>query len=598
MSTIESPRITLTSHYDWDNFYSFVRTVAKGENVWQYIDLEQDDEQLPVKLIPPVRPVELADLAAIQNKHAGIIQAYQFLQDEFLRQERGLANVRIQIGQSTGTAYKAVIQEKDDPREALQALKQAIKPGQAITNHNLEREYLSLKQGPRDKTMSSWTARWRNLARRIEARKKDEPFPLSNDLLVRGFIEGVLTVNESWAGPQFTYHDNCGAVNQKRLSVIVDEFDRYNTVVESTRQGTKRRHAAVFAATLGTGEQDEKTEKRAREPREDSSRQKRQKQPKCVCDNDHSWAKCWYLNKDGLQRPSWAILAEATIQRIIKALSSNVNLRNRVERALGHAYDRFLQKDTPASKKQSQEAATGQERGPQPPAKPSSPNEQTDDDPDAYFIYGTDDFTVAYTQAQQDEPSRNHFIVDSGATIHVTNDKNRLTGFTPLNPGKKIRHGDAFSAIVGYGKLRLVGTEAYGSMEVELRPVAYVPGFHLNIISLSRLKSDGVTWDPEEGVLYNIATRARLTSTSPTKTGLWVFDEGDELKRPSVNVVTIPDRLDPRAREIWHRRLGHAYNRAIDKLPESTQGSKIATEKLQGLAIPPVCDTCLKANAK
>jgi len=77
-------------------------------------------------------------------------------------------------------------------------------------------------------------------------------------------------------------------------------------------------------------------------------------------------------------------------------------------------------------------------------------------------------------------------ILDSGATLHIGNDKARFTELTPANDGNFLYAGDDHVRIEAYGTMEvIVQTNGYlEGRKIMLTKAAFVLSFHTSIVSL------------------------------------------------------------------------------------------------------------------
>jgi hypothetical protein len=85
-------------------------------------------------------------------------------------------------------------------------------------------------------------------------------------------------------------------------------------------------------------------------------------------------------------------------------------------------------------------------------------------------------------------------ILDSGATLHIGNDKARFSGLTPANRDEFLYAGEDHIPIVAYGTMELtVQTRGYPEgRKIKLTKAAYIPTFHMSIVSLQLLNKHQV----------------------------------------------------------------------------------------------------------
>lgn len=83
------------------------------------------------------------------------------------------------------------------------------------------------------------------------------------------------------------------------------------------------------------------------------------------------------------------------------------------------------------------------------------------------------------------------WILDSGATCHITCQRNLLTDFTPI-VGRKVKVANGFQLnIVGKGKVKIESKNSNGQTKILLTDVMYVPEIKGNFISIGELTRKG-----------------------------------------------------------------------------------------------------------
>jgi hypothetical protein len=83
----------------------------------------------------------------------------------------------------------------------------------------------------------------------------------------------------------------------------------------------------------------------------------------------------------------------------------------------------------------------------------------------------------------------NSFILDSGATDHVCNKRERFSEFRKAHPDDTMYAGDSIVPIEGWGSVRIV-VKTLTLLKyriLDLYDVAYIPSFNMNIVALYRL---------------------------------------------------------------------------------------------------------------
>lgn len=88
------------------------------------------------------------------------------------------------------------------------------------------------------------------------------------------------------------------------------------------------------------------------------------------------------------------------------------------------------------------------------------------------------------------------FILDSGSDTHICNDQNRFTSYWEAPIGEELRIGDTCTEIEGYGTVPVYPEGINrSSWELVLQNVAYVAGFHTNIVSADQAEDADVHWN-------------------------------------------------------------------------------------------------------
>jgi hypothetical protein len=101
----------------------------------------------------------------------------------------------------------------------------------------------------------------------------------------------------------------------------------------------------------------------------------------------------------------------------------------------------------------------------------------------------------------------NSYILDSGATEHVCNDRSRFIEFTPAAEDDILVAGNNPVKIEGYGTIKIT-LECEGTPDGKrpwlLYNVKYIPTFTTNTVSYNRFFDKQIYWDSEHMCLkYN-----------------------------------------------------------------------------------------------
>ena len=174
-------------------------------------------------------------------------------------------------------------------------------------------------------------------------------------------------------------------------------------------------------------------------------------------------------------------------------------------------------------------------------------------------------------------PLKDDFILDSGATVHITNKFGLLQEIRKPSPGDCIQAGNSKLWIRAYGTVTLKLPGPSGPTWLRLKDVAWCPDIVTNLVSFNTLRRQGIYWDTQgEPTTLRHSDSSCLTMLY-VKHGQFVIPTIDE---PAA-LVTTKQRRSYRTSmaysDTWHRRLGHPGPEALKQLIHQAEGVRIAT---------------------
>lgn len=90
--------------------------------------------------------------------------------------------------------------------------------------------------------------------------------------------------------------------------------------------------------------------------------------------------------------------------------------------------------------------------------------------------------------------TRDEWVMDSGATFHITPEKDALFDLKEFNGGKVMMGNNTYSEVKGIGKLKIINSE---EATVILSDVRYMPTMGKNLISYGQLEKSGCKYEGE-----------------------------------------------------------------------------------------------------
>lgn len=192
--------------------------------------------------------------------------------------------------------------------------------------------------------------------------------------------------------------------------------------------------------------------------------------------------------------------------------------------------------------------------------------------------------TVGLITAMSATVGRNEWVIDSGATSHMTSNRHILENkergdskvVTTANNDKIVSNikGDVFAM----------------GRTIRFEDVMNVPGLMTNLLSVSKVCSKDfvVVFDKNCCKVFkkdDVTVGCKPMLTAPLKQGLYVLD-----KEAAMVLTSPPDTAPTSAFELWHRRLGHLSRPLMEKLKGLADGlsyGAVSTEP---------CECCCKGK--
>jgi len=144
------------------------------------------------------------------------------------------------------------------------------------------------------------------------------------------------------------------------------------------------------------------------------------------------------------------------------------------------------------------------------------------------------------------------WIIDSGASDHMTSLSSLFKTYSPCSGNKKIRIVDgSFSAIAGEGSITL-------SKHIDLKNVLHVPKLSYNLLSVSKICKDSNRnvkfFDTH--CIFQDQTSGKMIGGAKMMDGLYYFEDAFKNKvaqgLSGISSTSVRDQI-----MLWHSRLGH-----------------------------------------
>ncbi|CEJ62224.1 hypothetical protein PMG11_10731 [Penicillium brasilianum] len=229
----------------------------------------------------------------------------------------------------------------------------------------------------------------------------------------------------------------------------------------------------------------------------------------------------------------------------------------------------------------------------------------------------------AFNSFHTNQPANNVWCFDTGLTLHICNNLDLLTDYQP-SPSS-VRVGNTETAILGFGRISFRPTDSLDGTKINLKDVAYAPGFHVNLLSAEKAASAGLYLRGRDCILEesNGKPVCRLNKKSSLYLIKWDQSTVDGMAPESpINtanqvsrIPTLPNPIEldliedpsklaftssyaPRhaiaSLDLWHQRLGHVNHEVLSHLVDHSSNVSIDLTTLPSH----VCETYKVSKAK
>ena len=189
----------------------------------------------------------------------------------------------------------------------------------------------------------------------------------------------------------------------------------------------------------------------------------------------------------------------------------------------------------------------------------------------------------------QDETNKNIFVMDSGSTSHMVNNKDIFKNLT-----------DKTVEISVAKKNALILAEGVGNVETEkciLSEVLYVPELSKNLLSVCAITENQGKVIFEEDKVYVIKDNKTIFEGNKNEKGLFMIDfekqffSNEETEKETFLAETKEEKVTN-----WHRKLGHMSINKMKKMIDTKMvtGIELNKKDCENFELP--CDVCVRAK--
>ena len=629
----------LNSREDWTDWINSIEDLAVRNDVWSYCD----PEGIENLVFTATRPSDSASRDTIQKYHS--------LQAIYDSEKKKYDKVSDRIDLTVCQGFKQHYLGIHNVRGKLIALADSIQPNAKDQKQNVRIEFEMLKKGPGNTSLDKWLSRWPTIVNNAKRYKIEN---LSESQICDAFIEASREVNtpfynymkskEAHVESEKTLVKEAAKTMEKISNALLAALNEINpihassgsvTVTSSTdseeevdmddnftivqkAQNTVTRALKTFRkrnptlsdkkitigfcikqfrtmappkeramrgraahATLqgrkhsnGSDSQDEEDQPRRKRQRTERPLSSSTDFRDCVCGMSHKYADCYYLNPSSAPE-GWAPIVQ-TQSKVITAIKGNKRLRTNIEKSFKRT-NIDLPKFWPSDATKNQLRKPGEDETSSTAVPP----------PKSRAAFAT--LKSAFNTTTKDEYD-DYFRLDNCADTHVCNDLSRFTKYKPLYD-ETIQFGNSGTCIAGIGNVTVHVDTLLGPSLIQLENVAYVPGFHWNLINTHSLEQQGLYFNPrtcwmeytDGSNAFKVTKHGAFRVVEPHIKDAVFKAESYEKAAQSFAMATKSrtPRVATASMDVWHARLGHIRKEALKHVPLAVEGVALGTRDFE-----------------
>jgi hypothetical protein len=539
--------VTLKTPLDWTKWLFYVKSAATVDKVWQYVNDKVPTKELET-LTEPTKPVRLT-LEQLRAQDDAAIRQMKYKDEDYRdnkkvydQKSKALDNLFVKMQASIDTRYYATLDGATTPRQIIDKISPYFAPSTLGEEMQVRREYRAvLDQKISLSGMDNWISQWTEVYAKAQAVKLPEVS--TTDRALTDFLNALEPL-----APAFIAYIQGGLIQGTHNFTVLQTVEQVREAARRATPSTARKanHSAFAGQESHTEDQ--------KDSRKERQQNRNERRPKCLDGERHYWNECPYLTTDA--KPEGFKLDPATIKAIQSKLKEDKELLDKIKASLAR--------------------------------RNATPNPEVFDKGKSLGI-----FTTAAYSAVQDYKLKNHWILDSGADIHVTNSMEGFIKTSDTSKEDQLIAGATVYDIESYGTTEVPVLTSSGGGFITLLNVAYIPSFMTNVVALSIMTKKGVHWDTEKSHLHR---NGKEFCKIHEQGGHWTLTAQPLIRQKTAMVTATAKSMEPKrrthtARE-WHELLGHPSHEALGHLVDATKGITMSDSLRIG-----VCEPCKLSKA-
>jgi hypothetical protein len=557
-TTGDTAVVLLKSPKDWTRWLALIKTKAVNNDLWQHIDpsvtsppsFEPPTKPLPAQFVPAgsTETATVASLSAAQfQRYNAEVLVWQEELKDHRKKVKVITEIEDHVIRTAGT-YWSTIESVTGLHARLAKLKERVAPSTYAREQEVTRRYEHVRTQAKSTRTEEWLAEWESALRdAIELKLPD----VQDTRPTRHFLQAVEKIAPLFAQTWFnTIETNAVMTPDVQLKTVTPDGFQIAQIFRNQQSFKSNTAKGAFAGSTLQGEQ-----------APSSPRPK-----KCPIHRIHDLDNCYTLNK--AKRPEDWTWNKRIASDAVKFIEKDSKSQEKYKDILTEARE-FLGKSETASQATATTKATTQS------------NQKVIG---SAFVHPP---RVSF--ASTPYTLKDSFILDSGSPSHICNSKDRFesNSFQQLDVPEPVLTGDDMCYITGYGDVLIRISTPTGEALFQLKEVAYISGFHTNVVAHKRLRKAGYSWDD---INNSILKDGQIAFYLEERDEQYVIEYNyPKAAFPASSTPRPPRDADANR---WHLRCGHIGQDALERLMSETYGVRIKGQ----LTIS--CEACVRATTK
>lgn len=189
------------------------------------------------------------------------------------------------------------------------------------------------------------------------------------------------------------------------------------------------------------------------------------------------------------------------------------------------------------------------------------------------------------------DTSIDRWVVDSGASAHMTCHKDILCNYSSFDIPQKVGLGDGRTVdVVGTGTVKIAMLfDNYNTMNCEIENVLYVPKLSCNLFSVKSATNKGKVVQFGHSKCWIRDANGKLCGTGSLVNKMYQLNCETISQKEYASVAS----ADQTGMDLWHQRLGHTNGQRLKEISEKDSVSGLNIQKKATLSF---CEGCVEGK--